>query len=46
MGYSKFLFVRKELEEVQAQYPDRFQVWYTVDRPNGGKKNSKGEVIF
>ena len=30
-------FFRKELEEVQAQNPDKFKLWYTVDRPTEGK---------
>ena len=30
------IFVRGELEAIQAQHPDRFKLWYTVDRPNEG----------
>ena len=33
-------FSRKEIEEVQAEHPDRFQVWYTVDRPSPGNTSS------
>jgi len=38
------ILLRRELEEVQAQYPDRFQVWYTVDRPNGDWQYSSGFI--
>jgi len=27
------ILLRKELEAVQAEFPDRFKLWYTVDRP-------------
>jgi len=27
------ILLRKELEGVQAEFPDRFKLWYTVDRP-------------
>jgi len=27
------ILLREELEEVQKQYPERFKLWYTVDRP-------------
>ena len=30
------ILVRGELEAIQAQHPDRFKLWYTVDRPNEG----------
>ena len=33
------ILVRGELEALQAQHPDRFKLWYTVDRPNEGKSN-------
>ena len=29
--------LREELEQVQKDYPDRFKLWYTVDRPGEGK---------
>jgi hypothetical protein len=29
--------IRKELEAIAAEYPDRFKVWYTLDRPGSGK---------
>jgi len=38
------ILVREELEAVQAQHPDRFKLWYTVDRPNEGWKYSKGFI--
>ena len=31
------ILLREELEEVQKQNPDRFKLWYTVDRPNDGR---------
>ena len=30
------ILLREELEEVQKQFPDRFKLWYTVDRPAEG----------
>ena len=30
------ILLREELEEVQKQFPERFKLWYTVDRPNEG----------
>ena len=30
------ILLREELEEVQKQYPERFKLWYTVDRPGEG----------
>lgn len=30
------ILLREELEEVQKEYPERFKLWYTVDRPNEG----------
>ena len=32
------ILVREELEALQAEHPDRFKLWYTVDRPKEGKK--------
>ena len=26
------VFLRQELEEVAAENPDRFKLWYTIDR--------------
>lgn len=34
------ILVRNELEEVVAKYPDRFKLWYTLDRPGEGKYNN------
>lgn len=28
--------MKKELDELAAQYPDQFKVWYTVDRAEEG----------
>ena len=30
------ILLREELEEVQKEYPERFKLWYTVDRPTEG----------
>jgi len=38
------ILLRKELEDVAAEHPDRFQVWYTVDRPNPDWKYSSGFI--
>ncbi|XP_050700349.1 NADH-cytochrome b5 reductase 3-like isoform X2 [Eriocheir sinensis] len=38
------ILLRQELEEAQAQNPDKFKLWYTVDRPEEGWKYSKGFV--
>jgi len=38
------ILLRKELEEVQKKHPDRFKLWYTVDRPGEGWKYSSGFV--
>jgi len=38
------ILLRNELEEVQKKYPDRFKLWYTVDRPKEGWKYSSGFV--
>ena len=32
------ILLREELEGVQKQFPDRFKLWYTVDRPTEGMK--------
>ena len=37
------LQVREELEAIQQKYPDRFKLWYTVDRPKEGNDN---EIII
>ncbi|KAG0716614.1 NADH-cytochrome b5 reductase 2 [Chionoecetes opilio] len=36
------ILLRQELEEIQAQYPTKFKLWYTVDRPEEGWKYSSG----
>jgi len=38
------ILLRNELEEVQKQHPDRFNLWYTVDRPSEGWTYSSGFV--
>ncbi|XP_011420571.1 NADH-cytochrome b5 reductase 3-like isoform X2 [Crassostrea angulata] len=38
------ILLRTELEDIQAIHPDRFQLWYTIDRPTEGWKYSKGFV--
>lgn len=38
------ILVREELEAIQAEHPDRFKLWYTVDRPKEGWKYSSGFV--
>ena len=30
------ILLREELEEYRNQFPDRFKLWYTVDRPGEG----------
>ena len=31
------ILVREELERFQKEFPDRFKLWYTVDRPEEGE---------
>ncbi len=38
------ILLREELEEVRKEHPDRFKLWYTVDRPGDGWKYSSGFV--
>merc|ERR1712154_387433 len=38
------ILLRKELEEVQQSHPERFKLWYTVDRPAEGWAHSSGFV--
>ncbi|XP_066943096.1 NADH-cytochrome b5 reductase 3 isoform X2 [Macrobrachium rosenbergii] len=38
------ILLRHELEEVLSQHPDKFKLWYTVDRPESGWKYSNGFV--
>nr|KAG5691404.1 hypothetical protein BaRGS_003776 [Batillaria attramentaria] len=37
-------FLRTELEEIKQQYPSRFHLWYTLDRPPAGWKYGSGFV--
>ena len=32
------ILLREELEDVQKEFPDRFKLWYTIDRPTEGMK--------
>ncbi|XP_072171809.1 NADH-cytochrome b5 reductase 3-like [Diadema setosum] len=38
------ILLRKELEEVKEDQPDRFHLWYTLDRPQEGWEYSSGFV--
>jgi len=38
------ILLRPELESVQAEHPDRFKLWYTLDRPQEGWKYSTGFI--
>ncbi|XP_077194002.1 NADH-cytochrome b5 reductase 3 isoform X2 [Paroedura picta] len=38
------ILLRPELEEIQAQHPDRFKLWYTLDRASEGWDYSRGFV--
>ncbi|XP_023323191.1 NADH-cytochrome b5 reductase 3 [Eurytemora carolleeae] len=38
------ILLRKELEEVQKENPDRFKLWYTVDRPGPDWSYSSGFI--
>ncbi|KAL8594870.1 NADH-cytochrome b5 reductase 2 [Nucella lapillus] len=38
------ILLRTELEELQQQYPGRFKLWYTLDRPPAGWKYSSGFI--
>jgi len=38
------ILLRQELEEVEKEHPDRFKLWYTVDRPTEGWKYSSGFI--
>uniref|UniRef100_A0A8R1DHG7 NADH-cytochrome b5 reductase n=1 Tax=Caenorhabditis japonica TaxID=281687 RepID=A0A8R1DHG7_CAEJA len=38
------ILCRKELDELAEQHPDRFRVWYTVDRPPANWKFSSGFI--
>ena len=31
------ILLRQELEQVQKDHPDRFKLWFTVDRPTEGE---------
>jgi len=38
------ILLRKELEEVQQQQPERFQLWFTIDRSTDDWKYSTGFI--
>ncbi|KFO24394.1 NADH-cytochrome b5 reductase 1 [Fukomys damarensis] len=40
----KDIILREDLEELQAQYPNRFKLWFTLDHPPAGWAYSKGFV--
>ncbi|CAB3983730.1 NADH-cytochrome b5 reductase 3-like [Paramuricea clavata] len=40
----KDILLREELEEILENHPDRFKLWYTLDRPPDGWKYSSGFV--
>lgn len=40
------ILVRDELEKLQAEHPDQFKLWYTVDRPVEGNYALRSYNIF
>lgn len=38
------ILLREELEQIAAEHPDRFQFWYTVDRPTEDWQYSSGFI--
>jgi len=40
----KDIILREDLEELQARYPNRFKLWFTLDHPPEGWAYSKGFV--
>ncbi|XP_039266982.2 NADH-cytochrome b5 reductase 3-like [Styela clava] len=40
----KDILVREELEEFVASYPDRFKLWYTLDKPKDDWQYSSGFI--
>ncbi|XP_030758266.1 NADH-cytochrome b5 reductase 3 isoform X2 [Sitophilus oryzae] len=40
----KDILLRNELEEVSKKYPDRFKLWYTLDKADDGWKYSTGFI--
>lgn len=38
------ILLRKELEEIKEEFPDRFKLWYTVDRPSEDWQYSSGFI--
>ena len=39
------ILLREELEDCEKQFPDRFKLWYTVDRPGEGM-NREGKFVL
>lgn len=40
----KDILLRTELEDIAAEHPDKFHLWYTLDRPEEGWTYSKGFI--
>ena len=38
------ILLREELDQIQAAHPDRFKVWYTLDRADKGWRYSTGYI--
>nr|ACO11173.1 NADH-cytochrome b5 reductase 2 [Caligus rogercresseyi] len=38
------ILLRKELEALRTAHPDRFNIWYTLDRPEGDWKYGSGYI--
>lgn len=38
------ILLRKELEQVEQEHPDRFKLWYTVDKPGEDWQYSQGFI--
>jgi cytochrome-b5 reductase len=38
------ILIRQELEQIEKENPDRFKIWYTVDRPAPGWTYSSGFI--
>ena len=42
----KWPVAEAQLEAIAAEYPDRFKVWYTLDRPGPGNNSSNAWLAF
>lgn len=38
------ILLRKELDEIAAEHPDNFHLWYTLDRPSEGWRQGSGFI--